>query len=443
MEHARDEVLLDWLRRADEHTSWTTSVCSGSIILGAAGLLTGKRATSHWAALPVLRTMGVTPVGDERIVHEGKVVTAAGVSAGIDLGLWLAGQIAGPDKAKVIQLAMEYDPQPPFDSGHMSEGIGRHQGLRDGADGQGDGHPDPGQSRHGAPVDQRHRHRPPPPRPPLTYHVRYRLAGDQPRIRRSRGWRSCAVHRGSRGAGRTWHLFQIPAFQRAGYRCITFDNRGIGKTENAEGFTLSTMVGDTASIIEQVVGGPVRVVAVSMGSYIAQELMLARPELVSQAVLMATRGRLDRTRTFFLDAENKMTASGVRPPVEYDAKIRLLEGFSPRSLNNDKFVGDWIDMFTMWPIKATPGLHAQTNVAPTDNRLTAYRGITKPTMVVGFADDVVVPPIWAPRWPRPSRTRPISRSRTPATSDSSRSPMPSTTQSCNSSHPSACDRLDG
>ena len=84
MEHARDEVLLDWLRRADEHTSWTTSVCSGSMILGAAGLLTGKRATSHWAALPVLRTMGVTPVSDERIVREGKVVTAAGVSAGIE-----------------------------------------------------------------------------------------------------------------------------------------------------------------------------------------------------------------------------------------------------------------------------------------------------------------------------------------------------------------------
>ena len=121
IEHARDEVLLEWLRRADEHTAWTTSVCSGSIILGAAGLLTGKRATSHWAALPMLRTMGVTPVGDERIVHEGKVVTAAGVSAGIDLGLWLAGQIAGPDKAKVIQLSMEYDPQPPFDSGHMSK----------------------------------------------------------------------------------------------------------------------------------------------------------------------------------------------------------------------------------------------------------------------------------------------------------------------------------
>ena len=196
---------------------------------------------------------------------------------------------------------------------------------------------------------------------------------------------------GRGGAGRTWHLFQVPAFQRAGYRCITFDNRGIGKTENAQGFTLATMVGDTATMIEQLVDGPVRLVAVSMGSYIAQELMLTRPELVSRAVLMATRGRHDRTRTFFHTAENKMAASGVQPPVEYDAKMRLLEGFSPRSLNDDKFVADWIDMFTMWPIKATPGLHAQTNVAPTQNRLAAYRGITAPTRVIGFADDVVVP----------------------------------------------------
>lgn len=196
---------------------------------------------------------------------------------------------------------------------------------------------------------------------------------------------------GRGGAGRTWHLFQIPAFQRAGYRCITFDNRGIGKTENAQGFTLATMVGDTATIIEQLVGGPVRLVAVSMGAYIAQELMLTRPELVSQAVLMATRGRHDKTRTFFMDAENKMMASGVQPPAEFDAKVRLLEGFSPRSLNDDKFVADWIDMFTMWPIKATPGLHAQVNVAPTQNRLASYLGITAPTLVIGFADDVVVP----------------------------------------------------
>ena len=121
MEHARDEKLLDWLRQAHETATWTASVCSGSIILAAAGLLQDKRATSHWAALSALKALGVKPVGDERIVHEGDVVTCAGVSAGIDLGLWLAGQIGGEGRAKVIQLSMEYDPQPPFDSGHMSK----------------------------------------------------------------------------------------------------------------------------------------------------------------------------------------------------------------------------------------------------------------------------------------------------------------------------------
>ena len=121
MEHARDEKLLDWVRTAHQRATWTASVCSGSVVLGAAGLLTGKRATSHWMALPALKTFGATAVGDERIVHEGDVVTCAGVSAGIDLGLWLAGQIGGEGRAKAIQLSMEYDPQPPFDSGHTSK----------------------------------------------------------------------------------------------------------------------------------------------------------------------------------------------------------------------------------------------------------------------------------------------------------------------------------
>jgi putative intracellular protease/amidase len=121
MEHARDEKLLDWVRRAHQTASWTASVCSGAVILAAAGLLEGKRATSHWLALPALKALGATPVSDERIVHEGKIVTSAGVSAGIDLAMWLAGQIAGEGRAKTIQLAIEYDPQPPFDSGHMSK----------------------------------------------------------------------------------------------------------------------------------------------------------------------------------------------------------------------------------------------------------------------------------------------------------------------------------
>jgi transcriptional regulator GlxA family with amidase domain len=121
MEHARDEKLLAWVRRAHSGATWTTSVCSGSIVLAAAGLLKGKRATSHWMALSALKALGANPISDERVVREGKIVTSAGVSAGIDLALWLTGEMAGAERAKTIQLAMEYDPQPPFDSGHMSK----------------------------------------------------------------------------------------------------------------------------------------------------------------------------------------------------------------------------------------------------------------------------------------------------------------------------------
>jgi transcriptional regulator GlxA family with amidase domain len=107
---------LDWLRAAHETSTWTTSVCTGSLILAAAGLLAGKRATGHWLAMEKLGELGAQPVA-ERFVIEGKIVTAAGVSAGIDMALALVAQIAGEQVAQAIQLGIEYDPQPPFDSG--------------------------------------------------------------------------------------------------------------------------------------------------------------------------------------------------------------------------------------------------------------------------------------------------------------------------------------
>jgi pimeloyl-ACP methyl ester carboxylesterase len=197
---------------------------------------------------------------------------------------------------------------------------------------------------------------------------------------------------GRGGAGRTWHLHQVPAFRRAGYRVVTFDNRGIGATENAQGFTTEQVVFDTAKLIEKLDAGPVRVVGVSMGSYIAQELMLARPDLVSAAVLMATRGREDRTREFFSAAEYEFLQAGVELPPKFEAKLRLLESFSPKTLNDETAVRDWIEMFTMWPTKSTPGLRSQLRIRPETNRLPAYRNITAPALVIGFADDVVLPP---------------------------------------------------
>ncbi len=196
---------------------------------------------------------------------------------------------------------------------------------------------------------------------------------------------------GHGGAGRTWHLHQVPAFARAGYRTITFDNRGIGATSNAEGFGTEQMVADTAALIEKLDLAPVRLVGVSMGSYIAQELMLARPELVDSAVLMATRGRHDKARELFRRAELDLESSGIELPAAYDAKIRLIENFSPKTLNNDRVVQDWFEMFTMWPNRSTPGTRSQFNASPTTNRLPAYGAIRQRTLVIGFADDVLLP----------------------------------------------------
>ncbi|MBA2949318.1 DJ-1/PfpI family protein [Streptomyces himalayensis] len=111
-----NETLLDWLRTVDATSTWTTSVCTGSLLLAAAGLLKGRRATSHWLALDYMKQFGVEPTG-ERVVIDGKYVTAAGVSSGIDMGLTLVGMIAGDRHAQSVQLLTEYDPQPPYDAG--------------------------------------------------------------------------------------------------------------------------------------------------------------------------------------------------------------------------------------------------------------------------------------------------------------------------------------
>jgi len=197
---------------------------------------------------------------------------------------------------------------------------------------------------------------------------------------------------GSGGRGRTWHVHQVPAFTAAGYRVVTFDNRGVGATENADGFTIETMVADTAGLIERLDLAPTNIVAVSMGAYIAQELMLARPGLVKRAALIATRGRHDRTRELVRRAEKELSDAGVQLPPAYQAKVRLLENFSPSTLNDDRAVADWIDMFTMWPVKHARGVDCQRDIAPNGSRLPAYRSITVPVLVIGFSDDLMVPP---------------------------------------------------
>ncbi|MFC5055637.1 DJ-1/PfpI family protein [Saccharothrix xinjiangensis] len=118
LEQMSNTGLHEWLRTVDRNSAWTTSVCTGSLLLAAAGLLDGRRATTHWAGLDQLAGFGVTP-SKQRVVIDGHYATAAGVSAGIDMALTLAGLIAGDDVAQAVQLVIEYAPEPPYDAGSV------------------------------------------------------------------------------------------------------------------------------------------------------------------------------------------------------------------------------------------------------------------------------------------------------------------------------------
>ena len=110
------QPLLSWLRQVHEHTTWTTSVCTGSLLLAAAGLLDGVPASTHWLARDQLAALGARPA-PERVVRQGKIITAAGVSSGIDMALRLVALMGGDELAQAVQLSIEYDPEPPFDAG--------------------------------------------------------------------------------------------------------------------------------------------------------------------------------------------------------------------------------------------------------------------------------------------------------------------------------------
>ncbi|KPI10853.1 hypothetical protein OK074_3035 [Actinobacteria bacterium OK074] len=198
---------------------------------------------------------------------------------------------------------------------------------------------------------------------------------------------------GQGAGGRAWHLYQVPDLVAAGHRVVTFDNRGIPPTgECPGGFTVDDMVADTAGLIEHLGLGPCRVVGTSLGAYVTQELMLARPELVSQGVLLATRGREDVLRTAVAAAERELYDSGVALPPSYAAAVRAVWNLSPATLNDDERVRDWLELFEFSPPYSGPGVRAQMDLQVPDGRLAAYRAIDVPCLVVGFADDATLPP---------------------------------------------------
>jgi pimeloyl-ACP methyl ester carboxylesterase len=197
---------------------------------------------------------------------------------------------------------------------------------------------------------------------------------------------------GTGGGHSVWHLHQVPALAAAGYRVVTFDNRGIPPSSVcAEGFTVADMVGDVAGLIEHLGAGPCRIVGTSLGAFVAQELALARPDLVRQVVLMATRGRTDVLRGALVEAEVELHDAGVDLPPRYAAVLRALHSLSPRTLDDDTAVTDWLDLFELAP-GSGPGRRAQMELSRMPDRLAAYRAVTVPCHVIAFADDLVTPP---------------------------------------------------
>lgn len=196
---------------------------------------------------------------------------------------------------------------------------------------------------------------------------------------------------GSAATGRAWHLHQVPALTAAGHRVVTFDNRGVRPGDGAEPFTIDDLVADAATLIERLDLAPCRVVGTSMGSYVAQELALARPDLLRQAVLMASRARSDAMRIALSRAEKELHDTGAELPDGYRAAIRAMQTLSPRTLDDDRAVRDWLDLFEM-SAESGPGIRAQMRLEPMPDRRAAYAGITVPCHVMSFADDLITTP---------------------------------------------------
>ncbi|WP_416520567.1 alpha/beta fold hydrolase [Streptomyces achromogenes] len=197
---------------------------------------------------------------------------------------------------------------------------------------------------------------------------------------------------GSGGRGRTWHLYQVPALAASGCRVITYDSRGVPPSDPAEaGLTVGDLAADLAGLIEHLQAGPCRLVGTSLGAHVVQELLLTRSDLATAAVLMATRGRDDQLRAAAARAEIELLDSGITLPRRYHAARQAMLNLSPRTLNDDLAVSDWLSVFEQ-SRSTGPGLRHQLAITPGPGRLAAYAAITTPCLVLGFADDLVTPP---------------------------------------------------
>lgn len=197
---------------------------------------------------------------------------------------------------------------------------------------------------------------------------------------------------GSGANGRMWTPHQVPALTAAGYRVITVDNRGMPPSDLClDGFTIDDMAADTAGLIERLGIGPCRIVGFSLGGMMVQELLLAYPDLVTQAVIMATRGRSDVLRAAISAAESELLDSGIVLPARYAAVVHAMQFLSPRTHRNDQRIRDWLDIFEMSRLDRSVN-RAQLDIDLAGNRLEEYRKIKATCLVMGFQDDLIAPP---------------------------------------------------
>ena len=196
---------------------------------------------------------------------------------------------------------------------------------------------------------------------------------------------------GTGAGGRAWHLHQVPALLDAGFRVITYDHRGIAPTSGgADSFTIDDLAADLYGLIRHLGLPRTRLAGTSMGSYVIQELALTHPEVIEQAVLLATRGRCDTVRTAMSVAERELYDAGIRLPARFDAVLQALWNLSPRTLDDPVQAADWLDLLEATS-GTTAGVRVQMGLDPIPERLTAYRQIRVPCRVVAFADDLITP----------------------------------------------------
>jgi pimeloyl-ACP methyl ester carboxylesterase len=197
---------------------------------------------------------------------------------------------------------------------------------------------------------------------------------------------------GTAASGRAWTLYQTPALVQAGYQAVTFDNRGIPPSDVPAGkYSLADMVEDTKGLIEALDAAPCRIIGVSLGAMIAQELAIRWPHLVRCAVLMATKSRSDAARLAHSRAHQAVIASGMNMPAEYEATQMAFQMLSPASLNDDKAIGLWLETFEL-AMGSRSTSHGQLWADLHQDQRERLRGVTAPCRVIAFSDDLVTPP---------------------------------------------------